>query len=38
MDTGLRVTVFQRRLLQMVGSVPDPAGSAGGSELAGVAR
>ena len=37
-DAELRVTVFQRRLLEMVGAVLDPAASAGGPELAGVSR
>lgn len=37
-DAELRVTVFQRRLLQMVGSVLDPVGSPEGSELAEAAR
>ena len=37
-ETELRVTVFQRRLLEMVGAVLQPADSAAATELAGVAR
>ena len=37
-DAELRVTVFQRRLLEMVGSVLAPAEPVGASELIGVAR
>ncbi len=37
-DAELRVTVFQRRLLEMVGSVLAPADPSGASELTGVAR